>query len=151
MAGEAPGYIGVLNAIASAEACGEEVFGAWARLTPDPELREVLEIITGKEREHAFSFRRHVRRLGFEPQEIDLPGMQAFRDLFTSPAKSDVEKLAWCCPADGGEPFGLDRLSGNPGYDDDTRHLVDLFVTEERETLRWLREEYERVQTAAHA
>ncbi len=48
MAEQAPGYIGVLNAIASAETCGEEVFGTWARLTTDPELREVLEIGAGR-------------------------------------------------------------------------------------------------------
>lgn len=151
MSAQEPGYVRILNVIASAEACGHETFAAWSRQTADPELREVLEIIAGKEREHAFSFARQVRRLGYQPEPVDLPGMQAFRDLFMSTEKSDREKLSFCCPADGSEPFGIGGLTDNQEYDDDTRHLVELFVAEERQTLRLLQEEFERVNNGSSA
>ncbi len=145
MGGQPPAWLGTLNAVIGAESCGREAFAAWAGLTPDVELREVLEVIAGKEREHAFSFARQVRRLGFEPQPLEIPGMQDFRELLGSQEKSDVEKLAFFCPADRDEPFAIAELPNNPDYDDDTRALMTRFVAEERDTFRLLREELERL------
>ena len=48
-----PTYLGLLNAVAVAELGGESLFKAWAAVTPNEEVRALLQTVALREAEHA--------------------------------------------------------------------------------------------------
>src|SRR5206468_599800 len=61
-----PYYLNTLVDIAAAEGRGGQLLGAWAETTSDPELKEVLCCVAGRESDHAELFAGRVAELGFE-------------------------------------------------------------------------------------
>ncbi len=132
-----PRYLGLLNAIAVNEARAHRYLTAWIAVTPDPEVRAVLQKVAWREGEHAMSFGRRVEELGFTLREKD--GERAEDDLSVagSTELTDRQKM---------EHFGLHDLdSVLHGFDDLFKdHTIDIrtgellgrYIAEEFDTAR---------------
>ena len=55
-----PSYLGLLNAIAIAEAQAHDYLVAWADVTPSPDVRKVLLTVAAREGEHGMSFSKRI-------------------------------------------------------------------------------------------
>src|SRR5450432_3558700 len=87
-----PSYLGLLNAIAVAEARAHEYLTAWAECTPSADVRCVLLTIAAREGEHGMSFAKRINELGFELQPTDDPKFADQMEIAAS-GRSDLEKL----------------------------------------------------------
>ena len=141
---EKPTYLGLLNAIAVAEARAHRYLGAWIAVTPDPRVRDVLETVTWREGEHGMSFARRIDELGFAVRDKDDPSAGSDLAVAGSTELSDIEKM---------EHFGLHALDGVlSGFDDifqdhsidiRTGELLGRYIAEEFDTARLLARCYE--------
>src|SRR6478735_3660087 len=61
-----PSYLGLLNAIAIAEARAHEYLVVWAAATPSEDVRKVLLTVAAREGEHGMSFAKRINELGYE-------------------------------------------------------------------------------------
>lgn len=134
-----PSYLGLLNAIALAEAKAHRYLMAWVAVTPDPEVRAVLQKVAWREGEHGMSFAKRIDELGFSLRHKDDPSVDSDMEVAASTELSDLEKM---------EHFGLhalDRVLG--GFDDIFKdHSIDIrtgellgrYVAEEFDTARLL-------------
>jgi rubrerythrin len=150
--GDKPSYLGLLNAVALAEAEAQEYLCAWIDVTPSDDVRAVLRKVAAREGEHASSFARRIDELGYQLRtKDDAARREKARAIVTSDC-SDLEKM---------EALGLHRLdSGDkPDIFDDffkdhsidiaTGELLGRYIAEERDTGRLLRRCYEQLQAAA--
>ena len=87
-----PSYLGLLNAVANAESQAHAYLTAWADVTPDPDVRNVLRTIAAREGEHGMSFAKRVNELGFEVEPRDDFGFDEKMKIAASDC-SDLEKL----------------------------------------------------------
>jgi rubrerythrin len=138
-----PTYLGLLNAIALAEARAHRYLNVWIEVTPDPDVRAVLQKVAWREGEHGMSFAKRIDELGFTVRQKDDPGADADLAVAGSTEMSDVEKM---------EHFGLHALDRVLGAFDDifkdhtidirTGELLGRYVAEEFDTARLLTECY---------
>ena len=138
-----PSYLGLLNAISLAEAEAECYLNAWAAVTPDDGVRQVLTTVAIREGEHAKAFAKRLCELGYSviPREdngkaAEKMALAARRDL------SDKEKFE-CLQADStrGES-DTDIFSGmfnDKTIDIQTGALLGRYIAEERDSGRLLR------------
>ncbi len=143
-----PSYLGMLNAIAVGEQRAYEYLSAWSDVTPDSNVRRVLQTIALREGEHAMAFAKRINELGFQVRD-DGPG-EDFRQRLAMVAsdKSDLEKMhalgynfdAPPKPAD--EPDVLANLFRDRTIDIQTGELLGRYIAEERDTGRLLRSCY---------
>lgn len=147
---EKPRYLGLLNAIAVAESAAHRYLTEWAKVTDDPEVRQVLLTVAAREGEHGMSFARRINELGFAVREKDSARAENGLDIARSD-RSDLDKM---------EALGLQKLDTGSGPDlfDDifkdhsidirTGELLGRYIAEERDSARLLRSCYECLRAA---
>ena len=139
--GDKPSYLGLLNAIAVAEAGAEGYLNAWADVTPYDDVRQVLRTVALREGEHGKAFAKRICELGYDviPKQDD---DQARRmEVAASTTISDCDKFAQLKvgqqPTDGDDIFaGMFR---NQDIDIQTGALLGRYIAEERDSGRMLR------------
>jgi rubrerythrin len=134
-----PSYLGLLNAVACAEARAGAELSAWAEKTPDPEVRALLTKIALREYEHGAAFAKRINELGFEVRETDDPRHERNLEIVSSEC-SDLEKLEalgiLSLGTDDGEPDVFDGFFRDHSIDIQTGELIGRYIAEERDTLR---------------
>lgn len=135
-----PTYLGLLNAVAVGELGGEELFTAWAAVTPSDDVRGLLETVALREAEHARSFAKRIDELGYSVRPKDDPGLPGRIATAKSKRLSDRQKF---------EKFGLTYDREGPDiftrfFDDmtidiQTGELLGRYLSEERDTGRRLK------------
>jgi rubrerythrin len=137
---EKPSYLGLLNAITIGETRGGELFSAWAAATPDTAVREVLQLVAVREREHGAAFAKRLHELGYSVREK--PSERFATDLACARSTApDCEKfetlLKYHQP-----PADRDALAGlfsDTSIDPQTGELLGRFIVEERDSEQRLR------------
>ncbi len=135
-----PSYLGLLNAVANAENNTCAYLTAWAEVTSDPDVRQVLVTIAAREREHGAAFAKRINELGFELRPTEDPVFEKQMAIACSRDMTDLEKLEGVgvldyCPADG-EPDIFDNFFRDHSIDIQTGALLGRYIAEERDTLR---------------
>lgn len=140
MMSEKPSYLGLLNSIAVGEADGEELFCAWASVTPDPEVRAVLETVMIREGEHAKSFAKRIDELGFSVRPREAPDHAARMAIAGSTTLTDCQKFeqldVGVAPEGGTDIFA--RFMDDLTIDIQTGQLMGRYIAEERDSNRLL-------------
>ncbi len=146
-----PSYLGLLNAIAVAEARAHEYLTAWIEVTPSSDVCAVLRTVAAREGEHGMAFAKRVDELGFQVRVKEDPEHARRMEIARSD-RSDLEKM---------KAFGLHKVdTGNkPDVFDDffkdhsidiwTGELLGRYIAEERDTARLLRGCYQQLKAAA--
>jgi rubrerythrin len=145
-----PSYLGLLNAIAVAEAQAHEYLVAWADVTPSPDVRKVLLTVAAREGEHGMSFAKRINELGYEVRGNDNSDLERAMELVTS-NRSDLkkmEKLKLNTLDTGDKPDIFDGLFKDHSIDIRTGELLGRYIAEERDTARLLRSCYEQLAAA---
>jgi rubrerythrin len=147
---EKPSYLGLLNAIAVAEARAHEYLTAWIEVTPSAEVCAVLRTVAAREGEHGMAFAKRLDELGFQVRAKDDPE-QAERMEIARSDRTDLEKM---------KAFGLHKLDtgDKPDVFDDffKDHSIDIqtgtllgrYIAEERDSARLLRSCYQQLKAA---
>ncbi|MPY91919.1 MAG: hypothetical protein GEV08_02310 [Acidimicrobiia bacterium] len=146
-----PSYLGLLNAIAVAESAAEDYFGAWAAVTPSPEVRQVLQTVALREGEHGKAFAKRICELGYETRPKDDPGAADRLAIAASTSISDrekFEKLGIGQQVQGDAPDVFDPMFGDKNIDIQTGALLGRYIAEERDSGRLLRSCYEQCAAA---
>ena len=150
--GNKPSYLGLLNAIAVAEAQAHEYLHVWADATPSEDVRQVLLTVAAREGEHGMSFAKRINELGYSVREKDDPRFAKQMEIADADC-SDLEKF---------EALGVGRLdSGDkPDFFDDIfkDHSIDIatgalmgrYIAEERDSGRLLRCCHEQLKSRAN-
>lgn len=139
-----PSYLGLLNAVALAEASAEQYLCCWAEVTPSDEVRQVLHTVALREGEHAKAFEKRICELGYglKPRD-DEKDRSAAMEIASSTTLTDREKFEKLDLA--GEPGERDIFSGffdDQSIDIQTGALLGRYIAEERDTGRLLRDCY---------
>ena len=133
-----PSYLGLLNAVANAEARGGELFSAWAAATPNDALRETLAFVALREHEHAAAFAKRISELGYSVQERPDPGF-AKRLKKAGSKASDLKKFKKVLGYDGTpREDSFSRFFDDATIDPHTGALLGRFIAEERDSTRRL-------------
>jgi hypothetical protein len=148
--GDKPSYLGLLNAIAVAEAQAHEYLIVWADATPSPDVRRVLLTVAAREGEHGMSFAKRINELGYEVRCNDDSRLEKAMALVKSD-RSDLkkmEKLKLNTLDTGDKPDIFDGLFKDHSIDIRTGELLGRYIAEERDTARLLRSCYEQLRAA---
>ena len=148
-----PSYLGLLNAIAVAEAQAHEYLTVWADTTPSPDVRQVLLTVAAREGEHGMTFAKRINELGYEVRCNDDSGLQKSMALVKSD-RSDLkkmEKLGLDRLDTGDKPDIFDGLFKDHSIDIRTGELLGRYIAEERDSARLLRSCYEQLVAADKA
>jgi rubrerythrin len=135
-------YIETLNNISVAEGEAECYLTAWAEVTPNPEVRKLLNVIALREGEHAKAFAKRLCELGSsvvpkDPAEVaEKMAIGADRSL-TDREKFDKLGVTPFLQEDGEDPF-LPLLADRT-IDIQTGELLGRYISEERDSVRMLR------------
>jgi rubrerythrin len=137
---EKPSYLGLLNAISVLECRAHEYLTAWADVTPNAEVRSVLQTVAAREGEHGMSFAKRINELGFEVRRSDDAGFAEQLEIARS-GRPDLEKfeklqLLRLCSDD--EPDVFDSMFRDHSIDIRTGELLGRYIAEERDSLRRL-------------
>jgi rubrerythrin len=137
---EKPSYLGLLNTISLLESRAHAYLTAWAGVTPEPAVRQVLLTVAAREGEHGMSFAKRINELGFEVKEKEDPEFESRMEIARS-SRTDLEKIE----ALGLLRFGTDdRPDVFDGFFKDhsidirTGELLGRYIAEERDSLRLL-------------
>jgi rubrerythrin len=145
-----PTYLGLLNAIANGEARAGRYFGAWLKLTKDPEVRRVVEIVANREAEHGFAFEKRIIELGYSLLDRPDPKADEKMAFLSNSKKGDLEKLLFLgYGEDREDPFGT--FFDDHSIDPQTGALMGRYLAEERDTIRRLRALTEMLKVRARA
>lgn len=148
---EKPSYLGLLNAIAVAEAEAHEYLVAWAGVTPSDDVRAALLLVAAREGEHGMSFAKRINELGYQVRTKDGTSSKKALALVTS-VRSDLEKmkaLKLHRLDTGNEPDLFDGIFEDHSIDIATGELLGRYIAEERDTARLLRSCYDQLKAAA--
>ena len=139
-----PSYLGLLNAIAVAEAAAHEYLTAWAARHAERRRRaRCCSTVAAREGEHGMSFAKRINELGYEVRRKDDAGREkAARDRGVRPSaptsrrwrRSELGKLDT-----GDEPDIFDGFFKDHSIDIRTGELLGRYIAEERDTGRLLR------------
>ena len=146
-----PSYLGLLNAIAVAEAHACEYLTVWADTTPSSDVRKVLLTVAAREGEHGMSFAKRINELGYEVRGKDDPNQEKTLELVCSD-RSDLkkfEKLKLHLLDTGDKPDIFDGLFKDHSIDIRTGELLGRYIAEERDTLRRLQSCHARLKAVA--
>ncbi|MEM9561464.1 MAG: hypothetical protein AAGA93_02535 [Actinomycetota bacterium] len=143
---EKPSYLGLLNAIAVAEAEAETYLRQWADITQRPDVRQVIHAVALREGEHAKAFEKRISELGFELRPGGPPdGDRAA--IATSTELSDREKFERLGlgddPGEGPDIFA--GMFNDTTIDIQTGGLLGRYIAEERDSGRMLRSCYQQL------
>jgi rubrerythrin len=142
-----PDYLGLLNQISLAESRAGEYLRAWAEVTPNPQLREALSFVAGRESSHGVVFCQLIQRLGFSLREKEDPKFAEQLRIYGDPNVSDREKIRYgrYGREEGAiERFfaSLDERINDESVDALTRDTLRWYVHEERDSGKLLEEAY---------
>lgn len=149
-----PSYLGLLNAIAVAEARAHEYLNAWIAVTPSPEVAAVLRTVAAREGEHGMSFAKRLDELGFEVRWKDDPEHARRLEIAGSSECSDLEKmkaLGLHRIDTGTKPDIFDKFFEDHSIDIRTGELLGRYIAEERDSGRRLRACYQQLKKQAKA
>jgi Mn-containing catalase len=147
-----PSYLGLLNAIALAEANACEYLTAWIEVTPSAEVCAVLRKVAAREGEHGMAFAKRIDELGYQVRPKEDPG-HAKRLKIARSNKSDLEKmeaLGLHKIDTGDQPDIFDKFFSDHSIDIQTGELLGRYIAEERDTGRRLRSCYQQLKAAAN-
>ena len=133
-----PTYLGLLNAVSNAETQAAGYFRAWLKLTTDPAVRTVVEIVANREAEHGLAFEKRILELGYSL--IERPSAEAEQKLayLSDSSRSDLDRLLYLgYGEDRPDPFG--KFFDDHSIDPQTGALLGRYVAEERDSIRRLR------------
>jgi rubrerythrin len=152
---EKPSYIGVLNAIANAEAVGHKILKKWAEVTTCDEIRGTLQTVAIREAEHAWAFEKRLCELGFGLKPKEFPDLQKQLKIVKSDL-SDVEKFERLGYRERSEKADkaeddLLQLLADKNIDPQTGALLGRFICEERDSGRKLQACYLQIKNASKA
>jgi hypothetical protein len=145
-----PSYLGLLNAIAVAEAQAHEYLTVWADQTPSPDVRRVLLTVAAREGEHGMSFAKRINELGYEVRCKDDSAREKALELVRSD-RSDLkkmEKLNLHTLDTRDKPDIFDGLFKDHSIDIRTGELLGRYIAEERDSARLIRSCYEQLAAA---
>ena len=145
-----PTYLGLLNAIANGETKAHRYLTEWIAVTPDPEVKAVLQRVAWREGEHGMSFGKRIDELGYTVRHREDPDLERDLEVARSTELSDLEKF---------DHFGLGRLTDTLSFFDDVfkDHTIDIptgellgrYIAEEFDSARILRACCDRLADAA--
>jgi hypothetical protein len=146
---DAPTYLGLLNAIALAEAQAHCYFEAWSAVTPNPAVREVLQTVSWREGEHGMAFAKRINELGYELREKENPGSERAMEIASS-TRPDIEKFQELRLTRVSEDIltYFDNVFADHTIDVQTGALLGRYIAEEHDSARLLRACYEALLTA---
>ncbi len=136
---EKPSYLGLLNAIAVAEAEAEVYLNQWADVTERDDVRQVIRTVALREGEHAKAFEKRICELGFEvrPGRPD-PDRRAVAASAELSDREKFEKLGvGDDPGEGPDIFA--GMFADTSIDIQTGGLLGRYIAEERDSGRMLR------------
>jgi rubrerythrin len=148
--GTKPSYLGLLNAIAVAEAQAHEYLRVWADATPSDDVRKVLLTVAAREGEHGMSFAKRINELGYEVRYKDDSGLTKALEIVKSDC-TDLEKmkaLKLNKLDTGDKPDIFDGFFKDHSIDIRTGELLGRYIAEERDTARLLRSCYDQLVAA---
>jgi len=148
-----PTYLGLLNAVAVAEANAHEYLEAWIAVTPSAEVGAVLRTVSAREGEHGMSFAKRINELGFDVRRKPEPDHAKRLEIAGSDC-SDLEKmkaLGLHRLDSGDQPDIFDRFFADHSIDIRTGELLGRYIAEERDSARLLRACYEQLKATARA
>lgn len=140
-----PSYIGTLNAIVNGERGGFEFLNAWAGVSTDPDVSQMLKTVALREGEHAAAFEKRLCELGYALEEKRDPDFSKTMDIVCSDS-SDFEKFEELGLLELISEEGEDKLLqllADKSIDPQTGELMGRFIAEERDSGRILREAYQ--------
>jgi hypothetical protein len=154
-----PSYLGLLNAISVAETRAHAYFTAWAEVTKDDCVREVLLKVAAREGEHGMSFAKRINELGYQVRYTENPDHDE-RMRIAGSDRSDCEKAEklglgklaeyqWVIGGSGPDVF--DKIFADHSIDIATGELLGRYIAEERDSGRLLRACYEQLMADADA
>jgi rubrerythrin len=140
-----PSYLGLLNAIAVAEAAAEDYLTCWAEVTQSDEVRGVLRVVALREGEHAKAFEKRICELGFglRPKPAD-PAQSEIAASTTLTDREKFEKLR-LGQEPGGEPDVFTGMFADKTIDIQTGALLGRYIAEERDSGRLFRACYQQL------
>ena len=135
-----PSYLGLLNAVSVNESRAYAYLSAWADVTPNDGVRDVLRTVAAREGEHGMSFAKRINELGFQLRPSDDPDFERQMKLARSD-RSDVEKFekTGVLRFDSDGPDIFDKFFSDHSIDIRTGELLGRYIAEERDSLRLLR------------
>jgi hypothetical protein len=141
---EAPKYLGLLNAIALAEARAHGYFEAWSAVTPNPAVKAVLQTVSWREGEHGMAFAKRINELGYELRETDDAASTRAMEIASS-TRSDIEKFEELRLTNLNDEIltFFDNVFADHTIDVQTGALLGRYIAEEHDTGRLLRSCYE--------
>ena len=144
-----PSFLGLLNTLSVAETAAAPVFTTWADTTKDKKLQKVLRLVAMREGEHGIAFAKRMLELGYEVRTPEDVGNTEALNLVAS-NKTDLQKLRGLKfhKAPSG-PDVFDGMFADKTIDPVTGGLLGRYIAEERDTLRLLYAEYQRLQKKA--
>ncbi|MEM7325315.1 MAG: hypothetical protein AAF531_19665 [Actinomycetota bacterium] len=143
-----PSYLGLLNAIAVAETAAEPLFLAWADKTKDPELEAELRFVGMREGEHGKAFAKRMLELGYPVREPKNPGPDEELMTIASSRRSDLNKFEALRFGQGqSETDIFDAMFHDKTIDPVTGGLLGRYIAEERDSVRRLSAQYDRLKT----
>lgn len=137
-----PTYLGLLNAISVGESAAGCFFDAWAEVTRDDAVRQVITTVGLREKEHGLAFAKRMCELGYGVIAGDPGETAAKMAIACSTTLSDKEKF---------EQLGLGkpvpprvesdvftRMLSDTTIDIQTGTLLGRYIAEERDSGRLL-------------
>lgn len=151
-AGMKPDYIGLLNTISLAESAAGVYLEAWANATKDEELAATLRLVALREAQHGDAFCRRLSELGYPLQQKADPEAGARVAKYANPNISDCEKIGPERESTGKDPFAeVEQAIADGKYDPMTANMMKWYITEERDSGRRLKPQYDRIRAAMNA
>jgi bacterioferritin (cytochrome b1) len=136
--------VDLLDEYRCAEDFSAEYIGKWMEISPRDYVKGGLRTIHQRESFHAKLLEARLRALGGSPQcAVPTARREKQLSLYTSPEKSDLEKLqkavAWIKdPADAVKPLTdvIDLIE----EDKQSKQMLRTIIDDELATIKWLRE-----------
>ena len=153
MTQQKPQYLDLLNDICIQEGRAGVFLSAWADKTPDPQLKECLNLVAARETSHHDIFERRIRELGFAKQEKEDPMFAERLEVLGSDRK-DADKIQWNQEAGAKQPKPTVRDRFEAAMEDEavdplTRSLLRWFNDVELDSRDKLMEVYARIEVGS--
>lgn len=136
-----PSYLGLLNAVANAESQAECYLAAWAEVTPDDGVRQVISTVALREGEHGKAFAKRLCELGYTVLPREDPKLDDKMAIASSKTLTDrekFEKLGFSATRDTSGPDIFSKFFDDKTIDIQTGALLGRYIAEERDSDRML-------------
>jgi hypothetical protein len=142
---DTPSYLGLLNAVSLNESRAYAYLSAWADVTPNDGVRDVLRTVAAREGEHGMSFAKRINELGYQLRPKDDPDFERQMAAARSdrPDREKFEAIGVLRFDSADKPDIFDKFFTDHSIDIRTGELLGRYIAEERDSLRLLRGCYE--------